>query len=59
MDSNQAETLWCKRIAEHLRNPRRFFVRVPGQFGQHELARLCVANISDLRVETRLLVDRL
>ena len=59
VNGDKAETFGRKWVAKYLRDPRRFFVCVARQFGQHKLAGLRVANIPDLGIKARLFVDRL
>ena len=51
VDGNQAETFWCKRIAQNLSHLGRLAHGVAGQFGEHQIARLRLANFADLRVK--------
>ena len=59
VNGDKAEAFGCKWVAKYLRDPRRFFVCVARQFGQHKLASFRITNIPNLGVKTPLFVDRL
>ena len=58
MNGDQTEAFGGKRVAQHLRNPRRYTVRIAREFSENQLAGLCSTDVTNLRIETRLFVDR-
>ena len=59
VNGNQAEAFRRKWVAEDLSHPRRFFMRIACQFGEHQFPSLGITNVTNLRIKARFLVDRL
>ena len=57
VNGDQAEAFRRKWIAQHLRDPSRFLVCVTGQFGEYQFPGLRIANVTNLRIKPRFLVD--